>query len=327
MNIYDIADLAGVSIATVSRVLNSGKVSESTKQKVLKIISEYQYVPSTYARAMTMSSAKLVGIILTEIDDLYAANAVANFESRLKQRGYDIIIFSTGKYIADASNYINSLVSKKADAVILVGSKFESAEFASILEPVSLEVPIIMLNSYVDRKGVYCVVSDDESAVSEIVDLLISREFRKLFYLYDSDSPSGTRKLEGFRRAASVFKDVEYQIVKCDKDIATARRIVTGLVRDSRSRQAVICSDDLLAVGAIKAAQDLKLSIPEDISVTGYDNSILSLSTTPELTTVDCMLGELCSKSIDLMMDVLSGKTIKRKHVLKCKLIERKSTR
>ncbi len=284
------------------------------------------YVPSVYARGMTLTSVKIIGIILTEIDDLYAANAVAYLEAGLKRRGYDIIIYSTGSEINNAGKYISSLTAKKADAVIMVGSKFESRVFADELRRIRPGIPLIMINSFIDLPGIYSVVADDKSAVYDIVVSLYSRDDMRFIYLYDSESPSGTRKLKGFKKAVEDNAITGYEIVRCSKDIGISKRMVISLLKDHGCRYSIICSDDLLAIGAIKACEESGFDVPGDVSVVGYDDSILAVSSTPELTSVNCKLGEICSKSIDILMDILSGRDAVRKTQIKCEIVKRQTT-
>ena len=125
MNIYDIAKLANVSIATVSRVVNnSPKVSPKTKEKVLAVMKENEYTPNAFARGLGLGSMKTVGIICPNIDDIYMAKAVSYLERNLHAHGYDCILGCSGFKQEEKEDYVRLLLSKKIDTLILVGSTY-----------------------------------------------------------------------------------------------------------------------------------------------------------------------------------------------------------
>ena len=125
MNIYDIAKLANVSIATVSRVVNnSPKVSPKTKEKVLAVMKENEYTPNAFARGLGLGSMKTVGIICPHIDDIYMAKAVSYLEQNLHAHGYDCILGCSGFKQEEKEDYVRLLLSKKIDTLILVGSTY-----------------------------------------------------------------------------------------------------------------------------------------------------------------------------------------------------------
>lgn len=136
MNIYDIASKAGVSIATVSRVLNGkGNVSEKTKEHVLSIIEEMGYTPNIFARGLGLNSIKMVGILCSDVSDIYYATAVSTIEKELRQSGYDSLLCCTGDNIEDRKKSIDLLLSKRVDAILLVGSTFkEKSDNSHILD-------------------------------------------------------------------------------------------------------------------------------------------------------------------------------------------------
>ena len=123
MNIYDIAKLSGVSIATVSRVVNgSPRVSEKTKQKVLAVMEEAEYTPNVFARGLGLNSMKTIGILCPDISDQYMAEAVSHLEKRLHEYGYDCILSCSGSAQEAREHHTKLLLSKRIDTLILVGS-------------------------------------------------------------------------------------------------------------------------------------------------------------------------------------------------------------
>ena len=125
MTIYDISKKAGVSIATVSRVLNgSDKVRPATRKKVMDIIEKYDYTPNAFARGMGLHSVQTIGILCADSSDLFLAKAVYYLEQELQSNGYESLLCCTGYNLDIKKNYLNLILSKKVDGIILVGSNF-----------------------------------------------------------------------------------------------------------------------------------------------------------------------------------------------------------
>ena len=205
MNIYDIAALAGVSIATVSRVVNdSPKVSEKTKEKVRAVMEEQNYTPNVFARGLGLNSMHTVGIVCPDVSDAYMANAVAHLEKYLKKYGYDCILACSGYEYEDKVNTVQQILQKRIDALILVGSNYAGDGGdcdTSYLNQAAGEVPVFLMNGYLSCPGVYCVLSDGYQIVYDIVSELIAAGRKRILFLYDSNSYSASEKRRGYEEA------------------------------------------------------------------------------------------------------------------------------
>lgn len=332
MNIYDIAELAGVSIATVSRVVNdSPRVSEKTKQKVRAVMEQNHYTPNVFARGLGLDSMKTIGIICPDVSDAYMAKAVAHLERRLRNYGYDCILYCSSHKREMKEQAIELVLKKRIDALVLVGSTYagsgEHAEETDYLKEASKHVPIFLINGYVRGENIYCVVSADYKAAYDATSEFIKSGRKRILFLTDSHSSSANQKLRGYEDALKdhslpVLGDLKLYTknqIHYVRDILLTRK---DLVFDS-----VLATDDGLAVGALKYANARKLTIPEDISIIGYNNSELSVCCEPELTTVDNRGEELCNITIDYMMRLLKGdEKLPHKKQVECNLVKRCTT-
>ena len=148
MTIYDISKKAGVSIATVSRVLNgSDKVRPSTKKKVMDIIEKYDYTPNAFARGMGLHSLQTIGILCADSSDLFLAKAVYYLEQELQANGYESLLCCTGYNLEIKQNYLNLILSKKVDSIILVGSNFigTTEDENQYIKDISSQVPLLSI--------------------------------------------------------------------------------------------------------------------------------------------------------------------------------------
>ncbi len=334
MTIYDISQKAGVSIATVSRVLNgSDKVSAKTRKKVLDVMERYSYTPNAFARGLGLNTSHTVGILCADSSDLYLAKAVYYLEQMLRDKGYDCILCCCGYNLENKIKYSNLLLSKKVDSIVFVGSNFVEAneESNSYIRDIACTHPVMILNADYAAPNVYSCLCDDYHAVLEATEELISSGRKNIIYIYNSTSYSGSKKLTGYMDAMNThgltavteFIDRRYEV--SDEILDTAKTL-EGLCSSGTKVDAVVCADDQLALGAVKFARRAGLSIPQDIAIIGYNNSMLAVSNEPELTSVDNRLELLCKQLVNNLIEILSGAEIPRKTIYSGLLVKRGTT-
>ena len=333
VNIYDIAKLADVSIATVSRVVNnSPKVSAKTKEKVLAVMKENEYTPNAFARGLGLGTMKTVGIICPDISDIYMAKAVSYLESNLHDHGYDCILGCSGFKQKEKESYVKLLLSKKIDTLILVGSTYAGSgrdeSDTDYIREAAEQASVFMINAKVAGDNIYCTYADDFQATYEVTKAYLRRGKEKILFMYDSESFSARQKLAGYEAA---LQDAGYPVLgnlkfKTKNDIEYTKNMLLeyNKVLDFDS---VLATDDGIAVGAVKYAKIKGLSIPDELSITGYNNSILALCSDPELTSVDSKLGVMCRKTVERMIELLENEAQIEKNVcVPCEIVRRCTT-
>ena len=331
MNIYDVSEHAGVSIATVSRVLNGNpNVSEKTREKVLKVMDELGYTPNVFARGLGLNTMRTIGIMCSDSSDPYLAGAIYYLERGLRSHGYDAILCCTGYDLDAKQKYFDLLRSKRVDAIILAGSKFvemRAKDNAYIIEAAS-DLPIMLVNGFLEGENIYSTVCDDHAAVYGAASQLLSYGRRRILYVYTSYSYSGVNKLAGYKDAlkAKGITPSDELIRQCPKDIEAARELLLSLHTEGLEFDAVITSDDSLAVGAVKYAHIAGISIPHGLSIIGYNNSLLARCTDPEITSIDSKVEALCTTTINTLMGVFSGVNVPSRTTIASDLIKRKTT-
>ena len=304
MTIYDISKKAGVSIATVSRVLNgSENVRPSTRKKVMDVIDKYDYTPNAFARGMGLHSLKTIGILCADSSDLFLAKAVYFLEQELQANGYESLLCCTG-FNEDENQYIKD---------------------------VSTQVPIMLLNASFDHPNVYSTLCDDYGTMFEAATEMIQSGITDILYLYDSKSYSGLKKLHGFCDAMKEHNipGFEKLIHFYDGNIEHLNEVadfVARIATKGTSFHGIMTSDDSLAIGSIKYAQKKGIRIPEELSVMGYNNSMLTNCCTPELTSVDNRLETQTHQLVQTLLGVLAGEEMPKKSIFSGKIIKRGTT-
>ncbi|MBP3888381.1 MAG: LacI family DNA-binding transcriptional regulator [Cellulosilyticum sp.] len=326
MNIYDIAAKAGVSIATVSRVLNgSPNVSAKTKEKVLRVIEEEGYTPNVFARGLGLNTMKMIGILCTDVSDIYYAKAVSILENALRQHGYDSLLCSTGNKLGDKKKYVDLLLNKRVDAIILIGSTFKEESDNSHIEKAASKVPTVIINGLIDVPNTYSITCDEYQAMYDNVISLVKKGCHDILYLYDVESSSGIQKLNGYKAA---LKDCglapsSQLILQVEKNPASISEAINNLLTKEIHFSAVLASEDYLAIKACHTLLEHGYQIPEDLPVIGFNNSLLCECAWPQLSSVDNMVETLCNTGVNVLRDVFAGKTVTHKMILSGHLVER----
>ncbi|MGN0351667.1 MAG: LacI family DNA-binding transcriptional regulator [Roseburia sp.] len=334
MTIYDISKKAGVSIATVSRVLNgSESVRPATRKKVMDVIEKYDYTPNAFARGLGLHTLNTIGILCADSSDLFLAKAVYYLEQELQSSGYESLLCCTGYNLDIRKNYMDLILSKKVDGIILVGSNFigTSEEENQYIKDVSSQVPIMLLNAAYEYPNVYSTLCDDYSSMYEATLSMAQSGISDILYLYNSKSYSGTKKLNGYRSAMSDagvenFNKYVHFYNGDSENLGEIAAFVEGLAKKGLSFHGVVASDDSLAIGSVKYAQKVGLKIPDEFSVIGYNNSMLTSCCNPELTSVDNRLETQTHQLVQTLIGVLSGEEMPKKSIFSGKIIKRGTT-
>lgn len=334
MTIYDISEKAGVSIATVSRVLNgSSNVSEKTRQKVLSVIEQYEYKPNAFARGLGLNTMKTIGIMCADSSDIYLAKAIYYIEQLLRANGYDSILCCTGYEHTAKENGMNLLIDKKVDGIILVGSNFiyeEEADNKYVVDAAA-SVPVMLLNAAIDAPNVYATLSDAYTSMYEATLRLIESGTTEVLYFYNSTSYIAKRKLAGYMAAMESKKLYKPELTQfyqgSHEDIPAMTKHLQKVAEKGIYFNGVLAADDVLALSAFKYAKKNNLTVPEKFSIIGYNNTMLVNCCNPELTSIDNKLETLCQQLIQTLMGVLSGTQMPKQTVFAGELIQRGTTK
>ena len=325
MNIYDIAEKCGVSIATVSRVLNNNpNVSAATRAKIQAVIDEANYTPSALARSLgngaetpAAAAADGVGVLCADIRDPYYAAMLATLEETLRQKNIPVYLRVVENDPAAQQQAIAALQGA-VRAILCVGSLPFTADPA-------VSVPLILVDGAATADNVYCVTADHRGAVAELVRLVMRRQRRRILFLYNREDHSQSEKVIGYREAleaAGIPYDpaLVLQVGNRPEDVNAC---IKNLLVKRVTFDAVIATEDGLAMGAQKALQRTGLTMP----IIGYGNSLTARCATPELTSVDCNSARLCAEAAAMLEDLLAGREARRHVTVPTQLVERDSFR
>lgn len=329
VNIYDVAQEAGVSIATVSRVLNNyPNVSMKTKQNVKRALNKLNYQPSTIARAMVSKKMQTVGILTVDIRSEKYNVAAYTIERNLASIGYSAIICNTSGGTEDNINSIRMLLDKGVSGIICIGSVFDkSFNETSIISEYS-NIPFIITNCSVEANNVCSVDFDEHAGIKSVLEHLVARGHSDVFFVKDVDSQSAKKKELVFLGAlASLGLEADKGIiVKTSRSLEGGKTAVEEIIKTGKPFSAILFNDDLTAIGGMKHLISLGYKVPEDVAIVGYNNTVLSRCCTPSLTTVNTNFETLGSVCVTLLMGLIDGTNTTKEVLIKPKLIVREST-
>lgn len=331
MNIYDIAELAGVSIATVSRVLNdSPNVAEKTKLKVHKIMEENNYVPSGFSRGLSLNSMKTIGIICPDVADRYMAKAVSYLIRRLQEYGYDCLLSCSGYAYEDCQIAVSSILQRHIDALMMIGSHYvdddPDSEKVNYIREAARQVPVFLINGYIRGENICCALCNDFEVSYYTVKEMIQSGRKNILFLSDSHSFSTNQKRKGYETALSEagIKTNESLCICIANQINQIQDYLLSI--PDLNIDGVFATEDGLAAGALKYAKQKGLSVPKDLCIIGYNNSEVSVCCDPELSTIDSRGDRLCQIAIDSMKLHLNGKKVNERVYAKGYLIRRRTS-
>ncbi|HEY8392027.1 MAG TPA: LacI family DNA-binding transcriptional regulator [Capillibacterium sp.] len=327
MKMRDIAELAGVSIATVSRVLNQPeKVKAETRRKVEKILEQTHYVANAVARGLVLNSMRTIGVLTVDVRDLYFAEVVYTLERLFTELGYNVLLSNTGGELGEKKRYLRLILEKQVDAIILVGSVFKEPTGNQHIVEAGQHLPVVLINSHLAGENIYSVLCDDAHGVREAVNYLVRQGRREIYYFTDSKSASGLAKKKGFITGMIENGLNPKHILEVARGLEGGADGVNRLIAGNRPFEAIICGEDLTAIGAMKALTKYGYPIPGAVAVIGYNNSVLAETSTPALTSVDNMPSTMARQAVGMLADLFQGKKVPRKIVLTPSLVVRESS-
>ncbi|MEZ7173733.1 LacI family DNA-binding transcriptional regulator [Sporosarcina sp. OR05] len=324
--IYDVAKEAGVSIATVSKIINhKGGISERTKNNVLRVMKELNYHPNIMATALTGKNTNSIGLVLPDLANPFFSELARKIEDRGHELGYSIMICSTDYKKEKELKYIQLLKSKSVDAIILA-SGFEDEEVISRLLKEKLPVSIVAKNF--PSISINTVAIDDFQGGYIATTHLLELGHTKIAIIA-RDVYSNRERMRGYYQALMDY-GVDYKFefrFATESNVETGTRMAREILDSETGATAFVACNDLLAIGAIQAGREKGFNIPNDLSVVGFDNTIIAEVYDPPLTTVSQPIGDMGKEIMDLTVAEIAGEKGKRKVILVPDLIVRRSTR
>lgn len=340
--IKDVAKKAGVSISTVSRVLNeSQNVSSELRQKVNSAVEELNFSLNNVARGLKNSQTKKIAVIIPRISRSFFADVLDGIHLAAEKRGYSMQIAESYDDLEKEIQMIDSFVSEWTDGIILASSisslttpsARKYIQKLQSLQKKGTKIPVVTLE-FALSSGIDAVIFDNRQAAYDAVCYLIEKKQRKnIVYMgLPEKSFLGLERLAGYLQALedhNIISDSS-RIRKGNYTSDSGYLEMKKILLDNIKVDALFCANDQMAIGAIKACQEFQIQIPEDLAVIGMDDIYASSLITPSLTSVCFPKTKLGITAMDMIADILNESS-EKEHIsehkyLQYKIIERRTT-
>jgi len=308
---HDVAKLAGVSQSTVSRVLSvtapSVSISEPTRQKIIDAAEQLGYQLNWTARSLRTLHTQMLAMLIADISNGFYHPMVRAFQDEARAHHYDVLIANSDHNYENERGFCEAMLRRPVDGIAMVPYHLTTPEIDRLIKLTHAHVA--MLGNHIIHPGIDHVWLDDEQATFEAVQWLIAqRPYRRFGYIgVPENLPPGPRRLRGFKRAlAEACFPIEPSLMRMgDFSVESGAQAMQAILKAARPPFAILACNDLMAIGAIRKAQEMGCAVPEDVGVIGFDDIPEAQMITPKLTTIAQPPREIGKQLAQLLFDRL----------------------
>lgn len=315
ITIYDVAREAGVSMATVSRVVNGNpNVKPTTRKKVLEVIDRLDYRPNAVARGLASKKTTTVGVIIPDVSNLYFSSLARGIDDIATMYKYNIILANSDKNEIKEVQVLNTLLAKQVDGVIFMGNKITEelrAEFSRS------RTPVVLAGTVDPDAQVGSVNIDYEQATEDATTMLIENGHKRVGFVSEShEEPiNGTYRLKGYKNALE-HASLPYEedlVLQSEYTFEVGEAVYEQLFKAGAT--AAVVADDELALGVLNAALDRGVSVPEEFEIITSNNSKLTAMSRPRLTTIEQPLYDIGAVAMRLLTKLMNKEEVEEKTI------------
>lgn len=311
--IYDIAKICNVSTATVSRVLNDSDhpVHPNTKSKILKAAKELNYRPNSIAKSLASGRTQTIALLVPTISNDYYTQIAESMENELNNAGYIAYLCNTKRSVLRETEYVENLIIRRVDGVIFSPTRVKPEDNVKNLENIEeLKRNNIAVVAFGSRfEGVSQVSVDTYKGAYEATKYLISLGHRRIGFIDGLTAGTQGNRRKGYMDALK-NSDIDVDndlIIRGNLDIDSGYKSGFKLLNQSKPPTAIFAVNNLMSIGVLNAAKDMHIKVPNELSVIGFDDSILSKLVEPSLTVVRQPLDRMGAIAVKLLLDELNG--------------------
>lgn len=306
--IKDVSELAGVSQATVSRVINgTSRVSHDKKLKVEKAIKELAYKPNSIAQALAFSRTGSVGIMVPELGGPFYSGILHNMEEHLRRFGYHVVVSAGSNTEASQKESIEFLISRRVDALIVHAQNVPDDYLIQIEES---GIPLVIINRFIPEMKSSCITIDNELGGKIATQYLLKMGHTDIVCITGPLDKSDARgRLQGYRNAlfdAGIEYD-EVLVAEASFTEESGASAMEKIIRRKCHFTAVFATNDHMALGAYEVLAELGYSVPEEVSLIGFDDILFARYLTPKLTTMNFPIEQMSLEAVQLVIQKLGN--------------------
>ncbi|MFD0692980.1 LacI family DNA-binding transcriptional regulator [Paenibacillus sp. GCM10027628] len=330
ITIYDIAEKAGVSAMTVSRVINNtGRISEATRKRVRKVMEELHYIPNSMARSLVLQKTNILSLLITDITNPFYTTIARGAEDAAKRSGFRLLFGNSDENYAKEKDYVDMILSTRVDGVLFAPTGDDSLEH--LLQLQKHNIPFVVLDREVPGIEADVVLGDSKEGARKLVEHLIGLGHRRIALINGSQDVSTARLRHlGYREAHTLngLPIDDSLIIHVNYRDFHDESALDALLKQPEPPTAIFAANNMLAVGVIQALRKRGLQVPQDLSVACFDDFVHAEAINPFLTVAAQPAYQFGSLGMQLLIERIEGETVQvnRKLILPCELQIRAST-
>lgn len=313
LTIKDIAKEAGVSITTVSQILNNKghRFSEKTREKVLEIVAEHNYKPDIVAQSMITKKSKTIGMIVPDVTDFFFSKLIEGVETYLNSLGYALVLCNSKHDSSLEKKYFVELTRRSVEGIIIATPNILDDSIVSVANSKKKKLPVILVDMGKNLRTEGKLIVEEYKGVYEAVTYLINSGHQNIGFIQEvGDYYQLSERITGYLNCLEDHK-IPYRdayIVESELSISGGYQGVKKLLANPHCDvTAIVCSNDQMAVGAYQAIHEAGLKIPEDISVIGFDGLEIGKYLAPSLTTIHQPVYEIGFEAAKFTLDAIAN--------------------
>jgi LacI family transcriptional regulator len=323
----DVARAAGVSTATVSRTLNSpDQVSEGTRLRVMATVRALRYSPNFGARALAAKRTNTYGAVIPTMENAIFARGLEAFQKVLVANGATMLVASSSYDPAIEEDQIRTMVARGADGILLIGTQRDPEIYDFLKER---HIPVVIAWTGTGVTALSCVGFDNEDAACKLAAKAIGLGHRRIAFIsaYTKNNDRARDRVAGARKAleAAGLDPSDMPVLETKYSIQCGRDAFVELMQTGPRPTLVMCGNDVLAAGAVRAAHELDLDVPGDVSITGFDDIELATVISPALTTVHVPHRQMGSLAAEALLAQVRDNSAPQQTTLETYIVERQS--
>ncbi len=333
ITIYDIAEEAGVSASTVSRVLNgSASVRKEKKERIQKLIEKYNFKPNALAKGLSDTATKNIGIISADVRNPYYSALFVACELAAEKAGYSVVLSNSFGEIEREKAQLDIMLQQKVDAIIQMGGRVDDLitdeDYALKVRGISKKTPVVVTGK-LDKTSVHSVVIDESGAMDTVMEHLIGLGHQKIALVGGEMRVTSTYnkylKYQEVLRKHGIKEKGEY-VINGTYDPESGYECTNRILELEDRPTAIIAINDFAASGAVRSIREHGLRIPEDISLVSFDNTYIADLTIPKLTSIDYDYENYGRVLIDTAIAAARGEEVEAVQIITPKLVVRESS-
>tara|TARA_R110002049_G_scaffold202922_1_gene373424 strand:- start:4653 stop:5684 length:1032 start_codon:yes stop_codon:yes gene_type:complete len=336
VTILDVAKKLGVATSTISRALQDHhSISQKTKKLVKKTVEEMKYSPNNVAASLRRGKGNTIGVIIPKVNSNFMSNCIFGIESITYPSGYSLIICQSNESLEKEVDNIRALINSQVSGILMsFSNETDNSNHLKIIT--DKNIPLVLFDRVDNSSDIDCIINDDYQISKNVIDHLTEKGYKNIAFICGPTNLSVYKdRLNGFKNGlnSNNLKIQKQWVFEGIKTKDEAHSITLNLFNNNNNNNerpdAIFCTGDTLALGAITALKEININIPDEVGVVGYSNDTFSNIISPSLTSIEQFPQEIGSNAARILIDIIESENTdhaKKTILIKSKLMVRESS-